>query len=111
MGIGWQQAVLAGAAVLFLGFLLVKMWPGGRLGARTALGGEVRAARDRARGAATPRERAEALCEAGRLSVREGGRWTAAAGFFIRALNADPTGPDTVTQLVHTFRRRRPRLL
>jgi hypothetical protein len=109
MAIGWQQAVLAGAAVLFLGFLLVRMWPGGPR--RAALGADVRAARERARAAATPRARAEALCEAGRLSAREGGRWTAAAGFFIRALNADPTWPDAVVQLAHTFRRRRPRAL
>lgn len=109
MTIGWQQAVLAGAAVLFLGFLLVRMWPGGPR--REALGAEARAARERARSAATPRARAEALCDAAKLAVRDGGRWTAAAGLFIRALNADPTWPDAVVQLAQTFRRRRPRLL
>jgi len=109
MGIGWQQAALAGVAVLFLGFLLARLWPSSR--GRAALGADVRAARDRARGADTPRARAEALCDAGRLSARGQGRWTAAAGFFIRALNADPTSSDVVVQLTQTFRRRRPRLL
>lgn len=109
MAIGWQEAVLAGVAVLFLGFLLVKMWPGA--GGRLALSADVRAARERAHAAVTPRARAEALVEAGRLSVRSGGRWTAAAGFFLRAMNADPTWPDAVRQLVSTFKMRRPRLL
>ncbi|APR76590.1 Hypothetical protein A7982_01937 [Minicystis rosea] len=106
---GWQQTVLAGAAMLFLGFLIVKMWPGGSR--RGALGKDVRAARDRAHAATTPRARAEALVEAARLSVRDGGRWTAAAGLFLRAMNSDPTWPDAVAQLAGTFHRRRPRLL
>ena len=109
MVIGWQEAVLAGTAVAFLSFLLVKMRPGG--GGRGALSADVRAARARAHAATTPRARAEALVEAGRLSVRSGGRWTAAAGFFLRAMNADPGWPDAVQQLVSTFHLRRPRLL
>ena len=109
MAIGWQQAVLTGVAMLFLGFLLVRMRPGGS--DRGALSAEVRAARDRARAAVTPRARAEALVEAGRLSVKSGGRWTAGAGFFLRAMNTDPTWPDAVQQLVSTFKMRRPRLL
>src|ERR1700760_615116 len=104
MAIGWQQAVLTGVAMLFLGFLIVRMRPGGS--GRGALSADVRAARDRARAAATPRERAEALVEAGRLSVKSGGRWTAGAGFFLRAMNADPTWPDAVHQLVSTFKMR-----
>ncbi len=106
--LGWQVALVA-VAVLFLAFLLVQMRPGGFR--REGLGGEVRAARDRAHAAKTPRERAEALCEAGSLAVRDGARWTAAAGFFLRALNADPTWPDAVALLAAAFRRRRPRLL
>lgn len=108
MDLGFQHA-LAIAAVAFLGFLLVKMWPGSER--RAALGAEVRAARSRAYEARTPRARAEALCEAGRLSVAHGPRWTAAAGFFLRAMNADPTWPDAVAQLAQTFRKRRPRVL
>jgi hypothetical protein len=109
MAIGWQEAALAVAAVSFLGFLLVKLRPGG--GGPGALSADVRAARDRAHAATTPRARAEALVEAGRLSVRTRGRWTAAAGFFLRAMNADPTWPDAVHQLVSAFKMRRPRLL
>jgi hypothetical protein len=106
---GWQQMVPVVAAVLFLGFLVLRLWPGGVR--RGALGVDVRAARERAHAAATPRARAEALVEAGQLCVRDGSRWTAAAGFFLRALNADPTWPPAVAALVQTFQRRRPRML
>jgi hypothetical protein len=109
MELGWQQVALAIAAVLFLGFLVFRMWPAGSR--RAGFGPEVRAARDRARAATTPRARAEALVEAARLSVRDGARMTAAAGLFLRAMHSDPTWPDAVTQMVLSFRRRRPRLL
>jgi hypothetical protein len=105
---GWQIALVA-VALLFLGFLLWRMRPESR--ARGALGGDVRAARARARAATDPRARAEALAEAGFLCVRDGARWTAAAGSFLRAMNADPTWPDAVVQLSLAFRRRRPRTL
>ena len=101
--------VLAGVAVLFLAFLLWQMRPGGTR--RRGLGGEAKAARARAADAATPRARAEALCEAGALAVRDGSRWTSAAGSFLRAMNADPLWPEAVSQLALAFRRRRPRLL
>jgi len=109
MELGWQQAALAVAAVLFLGFLIFRLWPSGAR--RAGLGPEVRAARERARAATTPHARAEALVEAARLSVHDGARTTAAVGLFLRAMNSDPTWPDAVIQLVVTFRRRRPRLL
>jgi len=101
--------VLAGVAVLFLVFLLWQMRPGGA--PRRGLGVEATAARARAAAATTPRARAEALCEAGTLAVRDGSRWTAAAGAFLRAMNADPVWPEAVEQLVVAFRRRRPRML
>ena len=101
--------VLAGVAVLFLAFLLWQMRPGSPR--RRGLGVEARAARERARSAATPRARAEALCEAGALAVKDGARWTSAAGSFLRAMNADPVWPEAVEQLAVAFRRRRPRLL
>src|SRR5262249_5676172 len=106
--VGWQVALVAVAAV-FIAFLLFQMRPG--LDGRRSLSADVKAARDRAREAATPRARAEALAEAGTLAVQDGARWTAAAGFFLRAMNADPTWPDAVPQLVALFPRRRPRLL
>lgn len=109
MEFGWQQAVLTGVAVLFLGFLVVRMWPGRT--SRGALGADARAARDRARAATTPRARAEALRDAGKLAVRDGARWTAAAGFFLRAMNSDPTFAEAVSDLVQSFHKRRPRLL
>src|SRR5690242_15501373 len=107
MQMGWQ-AVLVGAAVLFLGFLVVKMRPGSPK--RGALAAEVRAARARAYAAKTPRDRSEALCEAGRAAA-SGARWTAAAGFFLRAMNADPTWPEGVRSTARALHRRRPRLL
>jgi hypothetical protein len=103
------QIVLAAVAVLFLAFLLWQMRPGGPR--RGAIGADVRAARARALAATSPRARAEALCEAGTLVVQGGARWTAAAGSFLRALNADPTWPGSVEQLVLVFHRRRPRML
>ena len=78
---------------------------------RRTLGAEARAARDRARTAPTPQARAEALCEAGTLAVRDGARWASAAGAFLRAMNADPRSAFVVEQLVAAFRRRRPRTL
>jgi len=106
--LAWQMP-LVGAAALFVVFLLWQMRPRGMR--RQGLGAGVRAARERARAAATPEERAEALCEAGALAVKDGARWTAAAGSFLRAMSAAPESPVVVEQLVQTFRRHRPRLL
>src|SRR5689334_9787720 len=108
MNVGWRELV-AVAAVLFMGFLLVKMRPSGKR--RAALGSAVRAARERAHAASTSRARAEALCEAGELAVQAGARWTAAAGFFLRAMNADPAAADMVERSVAALRRRRARML
>jgi len=104
-----REVVLAGVAVAFLAFLLWQMRPGSPR--RRGLGVEARAACERARAAPTARARAEALCEAGVLAVRDGSRWTSAAGSFLRAMKADPVWPEAVQQLVLAFRRRRPRLL
>jgi hypothetical protein len=109
MELGWQQVALTVVAVLFLGWLVLQLWP--YRPRRGALGAETRAARDRARAAKTPRERAVALCEAARLAAHGGGRWTAAAGFFLRAMKSDPTYAEAVSDLVSTFRKRRPRML
>ena len=105
---GWQ-IVLAGVAVLFLAFVLWQIRPGRTPGG--PLGAEVKAARARAHTATTPRARAEALCQAGALAVSDGARWTSSVGFFLRAMNADPTWPGAVGELVLAFRRRRPRML
>src|SRR5438093_313766 len=82
----WRD-VLAGAAVLFLAFLVLKLRPQPR--GRLALGAELRAARARAHEATTPRGKAEALCKAAELAC-DARRWRAAAGYWLRAMNADP---------------------
>jgi hypothetical protein len=105
---GWQAA-LAVAALLFLGYLLVRLRPGREK--RAAMTDTVRAARARVLEAATPRARAEALAEVGVIAAREGGRWTSAAGYFLRAMSSDPTWPGGVQQTVASLRRRRPRML
>jgi len=102
------QVVIVAFAVLFLGFLLLKMRP---LRAQRRMPLEVRRARERARMAGTPRARAEALCDAAVLSARKAGRWTAAAGLFLRAMRADPTWAGPVQTAIRTLHKRRPRLL
>jgi hypothetical protein len=106
---GSKELSLAGAALLFLAFVVWRVRPGG--GGRLVLGPGARAARDRARAATDPRARAEAFCEAATLAVQDGARWTSATGFFLRAMSADPTWPGAVTALAGAFRRRRPRML
>lgn len=108
MELGWRY-VLAGVAALFLLFLLVKMRPA--LRRRNALSAEVQAARERARRATTPRERAEALCDAGGAALRSSRRVTAAVGFFVRAMRADPTSARVIELTSGALARRRPRLL
>ncbi|WP_437680430.1 hypothetical protein [Sorangium sp. So ce131] len=108
MEIGWRH-VLAGVAALFILFLLVKMRPARRR--RDTLSAEVQAARERARRAATPRERAEALCDAGAHALRGSRRVTAAVGFFVRAMRADPTSARTIELTTGALAKRRPRLL
>jgi hypothetical protein len=108
MELGWRHA-LAGVAALFLLFLLVKMRPARRR--RDALSEAVQAARERARRATTADERADALCEAGTLAIRSQRRITAAVGFFLRAMRADPTSAQVIQRTTSALARRRPRLL
>ncbi|WP_437768699.1 hypothetical protein WMF27_12130 [Sorangium sp. So ce281] len=108
MEIGWRH-VLAGVAALFILFLVVKMRPARRR--RDALSAEVQAARERARRAATPRERAEALCDAGVQAMHGGRRATAAVGFFVRAMRADPTSARVIELASGALAKRKPRLL
>lgn len=108
MELGWRYA-LAGAAALFILFLLIKMRPVRRH--RDALSAEVQTARERARRATTPAERAEALCDAGALAVRGGRRMTAAVGFFLRAMRAEPTSARVIELTVASLAKARPRVL
>lgn len=108
MELGWRHA-LAAAAVLFIVFLVVKMRPGSSR--RVALSAEVRAARERVRAATTPRVRAEALCDAGALAMRQGQRVTAAAGLFLRAMRADAAWAGAVERTAASLARPAPKLL
>jgi hypothetical protein len=107
MGVGWREA-LAGAAVLFLTFLVLKLRPRGR--AKSVEGRKLSAARRRAASATTSRERADALCEAGRIA-RDAHRFRLSAAYFLRAMNAEPTDVACVERAITALERRRPRLL
>jgi hypothetical protein len=107
MEISWRH-LLAGAAVLFFIFLLVKFRPvKGRKPAREAA---LRAAKERVLTATTAREKADALCEAGEIAS-EGPLRVRAAGYFVRALRADPTWPGAVERMAAALHKRRPRWL
>lgn len=104
----WRE-VLAVAAALFMAFLLVKLRP--IRAQRGALSPEVMTARSRAFSATDLRARAEAFCEAGTLAATHGRRFTAAAGFFLRAMHADPAFAGAVERMVVVLHKRRPKLL
>ena len=80
MYLSWHKVLVAGAALLFSGFLLWKYRPTlplPRLALRrapktkaAALGDEIRTAREKVRGATTPRERAYALLAAAEAAAR-----------------------------------------
>ncbi|NUQ75722.1 MAG: hypothetical protein HUU21_19435 [Polyangiaceae bacterium] len=107
MEIGWRH-LLAGAAVLFLVFLLVQFRPArGRKPAREAA---LREAKKRVVSASTARDKADALCEAGEIAW-EGALRVRAAGYFLRALRADPTWPGAVERMTASLHKRRPRWL
>ncbi len=95
---------MVAVAMLFVVFLLAKMRP--TLAVRGALGAEVQQARARAYAAKDARTRSEALTEAGRLAA-SARRWTAAAGFFLRAMSAEPTSADAIAQAAMALAPRR----
>lgn len=102
------KLALLGAAALFAGYLLTKLrplWSRGR-GAGIA---EVDALRKRAREAPDPTRRADALLAAGEAAARAG-RWTSAAGLFLRALRGLPDSASAVERTTAALRAR-PRLL
>jgi hypothetical protein len=107
MAIDWRH-LLAGAAVIFLAFLLVKMRPA--LGKAAASSGSLRAIKERARAAATPREKAEALCEAGTIAARQPWRFSA-ANYFMRAMRADPAWSGAIERATLALQKRRPKVL
>jgi hypothetical protein len=124
MDVTWQQLLVVGAAVLFTGFLLWKYkprWPRARRRAReenklpprdaVAVAKVIEAARERARGAKSTRERAEALTEAGRAAAVSSETANSAIGFYLRAMRADPTLLDPVRGIAELLRKERPELL
>jgi hypothetical protein len=92
-------------------FLAWKYRP--RLGrvARRPLGEEVRAARERARSAGTSREKAEAFVVAAEAATRDPGGFTAAAGYYFRAMKADPAACAPIEGLRRLLERRQPERL
>jgi len=121
MDVSWQQLLVVGAALLFVGFLLWKYkprWPRLRrsrdkpeLRDKASVAGAVRAAREKARGATSARARAEALTEAAKAAALSPDATTSAMGFYLRAMRADPTFCDPVRGIAELLRRDRPELL
>jgi uncharacterized membrane protein len=124
MDVTWQQLLVVGAAMLFIGFLLWKYkptWPiqrlrregGGQDGVHDAasLAVAIKAARERARGATSARARAEALTEAAKAAALSADAMTSAMGFYLRAMRADPTFCDPVRGISELLRHERPELL
>lgn len=107
MAIGWRT-LLAGVSLLFLVFLVVQLRP--VRGRRGGLNGEIRAARQRARAATSPRAKAEALCEAASIAAKKLFQ-RSAAGLLLRAMRADPAWPHPIELATSTLQARRPRLL
>src|SRR5262245_16046256 len=102
----WRY-LLVGAAIVFVIFLLVQMRPALPLPAMDS--SKLRAARDRVREATSPRAKAEALCEAGEIAAHAASKFRA-AGYFMRAMRADPAWPGAIERAALAFHRR-PRLL
>jgi hypothetical protein len=118
----WQNFLVAGAAVVFMAFLLWRYrptLPGSMPRARwrgfRGRGGPIEAtikdALARAASAATPRERALALVEAAEAAARAPDGLTSAMGFYLRAMRADATFCDPVRGMAALLAAERPELL
>ncbi|HEX9294505.1 MAG TPA: hypothetical protein VF881_01685 [Polyangiaceae bacterium] len=123
MYVSWQKLLVAGAALLFTGFLLWKYrptlplprfalpWRRVRKTSVVALAEELRLARERARKASTPRERAEGLLAAAEAAARADNGVTSALGLYLRAMRADPTFCEPLSAVASLLRKDRPELL
>jgi hypothetical protein len=109
MDFGWRHALTI-VALAFLLFLVGRLVPLRGRRSRGEVAAALRAARERARLAETPRARAEALCEGAVIAAERAHRWTASAGLFLRAMRADPTWAGAVEHARRALTRR-PRLL
>src|SRR3982751_1169386 len=123
MDVSWQNLLIVGAVVVFVGFLLWKYRPGWppivRAFSRATPGdrrhwadieGEVRKAREEARRAATPRERAALLVRAADAAAR-GDHGVPAMGLYVRAMRADAASCDAIRGISELLRQDRPELL
>lgn len=108
MDIPWRAALLIVAGV-FVIFLIAKMLPVG-MGKRS-VGKALSGARVKLRDAKTPRDRAEALCEAALASMGLPFGSTRAAAYFLRAMRTDPTWSGSVERAIASLAPRRARLL
>jgi hypothetical protein len=108
MDIPWRTAllVIAGAFVVFL---IAKMLPVGRSG--IASSPELTAAKIRAKEAASPRERAAALCDAGEAALALPFGATRAVAYFLRAMRVDPAWPGSIERAASALAKRRARML
>jgi hypothetical protein len=105
------QSLVVGTAAVFLLFLVFKYRPAlGRV-ARRPVGGDLRLARERAREASTSREKAEAYVRAAQAASREPGGLTAAFGYYVRAMRADPAACEPIAGVCDLLERKRPELL
>jgi hypothetical protein len=89
------QILLLGAVALFGAYLIIRFRPGATH--RRKLQRAVTDARARAHAARTPEARSEALCDAG-IAASKRKRWTAALGYFLRAMRASPTSPEIINR-------------
>jgi hypothetical protein len=106
----WQLA-LAVAAALFGALIVWQNRPS--LGPRKV--GKARRqaladARARVAAAASPSEKARALCDAGDASAFTVGSFTSALGYYLRAMRADPTSAEPIVRTARGLARR-PRAL
>ena len=121
--VSWQKLGVFAAAIFFGGFLLWKYRPRFPLPRfprgisdvpkeRTdAIDREIAEARERARHAKTPRERAEALLLAAEAAAKADEDFTSAMRLYLRAMRADATFCDPIRGIAALLRKERPELL
>jgi hypothetical protein len=107
----WQNIAVIAGAIVFVAFLVWRMRPVTHTrGIRRAAGAAL-AARERARAARTPEQRARALCDAGDAFAAERGGSLAAVGHYLRAARLAPAWPEPVARLRALLWSRHPGLL
>lgn len=108
---GWQSLLVAATAIVFVAFIVWKYRPLGLLEAIPALGDDVKRARERARLATSPEDRAAALMDAGDHAARDPRHTTAAIGYYLRAMRLVPASTEPVLRLRRLLERRKPSVL